>query len=75
MQNVRRKIDFTSGRVFMKIVWFVLPIVATNLLQMFYNAADMMVVSISDEVNAVGGQVEEGVQRKASRLQGRSQRR
>ena len=54
MQNVRRKIDFTSGRVFMKIVWFVLPIVATNLLQMFYNAADMMVVSLSSEENAVG---------------------
>ncbi len=54
MQAVRRKIDFTSGRVFMKIVWFVLPIVATNLLQMFYNAADMMVVSLSSEENAVG---------------------
>ena len=38
----------------MKIVWFVLPIVATNLLQMFYNAADMMVVSLSSEENAVG---------------------
>lgn len=38
----------------MKIVWFVLPIIATNLLQMFYNAADMMVVSLSHEGNAVG---------------------
>ena len=54
MQNVKRKIDFTSGRVFLKIVWFVLPIVAANLLQMFYNAADMMVVSLSSEENAVG---------------------
>lgn len=54
MQNVKRKIDFTEGKVFLKIIWFVLPIVASNLLQMFYNAADMMVVSLSDEANAVG---------------------
>lgn len=54
MQNIKRKIDFTEGKVFLKILWFVLPIVATNLLQMFYNAADMMVVSLSSEQNAVG---------------------
>ena len=48
------KADFTEGKVFLKIIWFVLPIVATNLLQMFYNAADMMVVSLSSEQNAVG---------------------
>ena len=54
MQAVKRKIDFTSGKVFLKIIWFVLPIVATNLLQMLYNAADMMVVSLSHEQNAVG---------------------
>ena len=54
MQTVKKKVDFTQGRVFLKIIWFVLPIVATNLLQMFYNAADMMVVSLSHEPNAVG---------------------
>ena len=54
MQAVKRKIDFTNGKVFLKIIWFVLPIMASNLLQMFYNAADMMVVSLSDEPNAVG---------------------
>lgn len=54
MQNTKRKIDFTEGKVFLKILWFVLPIVATNLLQMFYNAADMMIVSLSSEQNAVG---------------------
>ena len=54
MQAVKRKIDFTNGKVFLKIVWFVLPIVASNLLQMLYNAADMMVVSLSHEQNAVG---------------------
>lgn len=54
MEKVKKKIDFTNGRVFYKILLFVLPIVATNLLQVFYNAADMMVVSLSHEVNSVG---------------------
>ncbi len=55
MEKVKKKIDFTEGRVFFKILLFVLPIVATNLLQTFYNAADMMVVSLSkDGQNAVG---------------------
>ncbi len=54
MEKEKRKIDFTQGRLFLKIVWFVLPIMATNLLQTFYNAADMMVVSLSSEENAVG---------------------
>ncbi|MBQ8323285.1 MAG: MATE family efflux transporter [Clostridia bacterium] len=50
----KKKTEFTEGKVFFKILLFVLPIVATNLLQTFYNAADMMVVSLSSEVNAVG---------------------
>lgn len=50
----KAKADFTQGKLFLKILWFVLPIVATNLLQTFYNAADMMVVSLSSEANAVG---------------------
>ena len=54
MQTVKKKVDFTNGRIFLKIVWFVLPIIATNLLQMFYNAADMMIASLSHESNAVG---------------------
>ena len=54
MEEVKRKIDFTEGRLFSKILLFVLPIVLTNLLQTFYNAADMMVVSLSSEKNAVG---------------------
>ncbi|MBQ8295014.1 MAG: MATE family efflux transporter [Clostridia bacterium] len=54
MQKVKANVDFTEGRVFLKIIWFILPIVATNLLQMLYNAADMMVVSLSTEQNAVG---------------------
>ena len=54
MEKVKRKADFTEGKVFFKIILFILPIVATNLLQTFYNAADMMVVSLSHEKNAVG---------------------
>ena len=57
MENVqKKKIDFTEGKVFFKLLRFILPIVATNLLQMFYNAADMMVVSLSHEQNAVGAE-------------------
>ena len=45
---------FTEGKIFKKLILFVLPIMATNLLQTFYHAADMMVVSLSSEHNAVG---------------------
>ncbi len=55
MEKVKKKVDFTQGKVFIKVLFFILPIVATNLLQTFYNAADMMVVSLSkDGQNAVG---------------------
>ncbi len=55
MEKVKKKVNFTEGGVFWKVLWFVLPIVATNLLQTFYNAADMMVVSLSKQgQNAVG---------------------
>ena len=54
MVKEKKRIDFTDGKIFFKILLFVLPIMATNLLQTFYNAADMMVVSLSGEENAVG---------------------
>ena len=50
----KKNVDFTQGKIFWKMFFFVLPVMATQLLQTFYNAADMMVVSLSDEVNAVG---------------------
>lgn len=50
----KKTVEFAEGKIFSKILLFVLPIVVTNLLQTFYNAADMMVVSLSDEPNAVG---------------------
>lgn len=42
MTKVRQ--DFTTGPLFIKLIAFALPIMATNLLQIFYNAADKMVV-------------------------------
>lgn len=50
----KKTVSFTEGKTFGKIIRFILPIVITNLLQTFYNAADMMVVSLSHEANAVG---------------------
>ena len=44
----------TEGRLLGKIVIFILPLIASNLLQVAYNAADMMVVGLSSEKNAVG---------------------
>lgn len=54
MTAVSKQGKFTEGKLFPQILLFVLPIIATNLLQTLYNAADMMVVSLSSEVNAVG---------------------
>ncbi|MBQ9806458.1 MAG: MATE family efflux transporter [Clostridia bacterium] len=49
-----RSIDMTSGPLFGKILWFILPLIATNLLQMLYNAADIVVVGLSSDPDAVG---------------------
>lgn len=40
----KNKIDFTEGPLFWRLLLFALPIMATGLLQMLYNAADKMVV-------------------------------
>lgn len=50
----RKDIDMTSGPVFSKMLVFVLPLIFTNLLQVLYNAADMIVVGFSPEPDAVG---------------------
>ena len=49
-----RHINMTTGPLFVNIVKFILPLIATNLLQQFYNAADIMVVGLSSEPDAVG---------------------
>ena len=46
--------DMTSGPVLSKMFAFVLPLMITNLLQVLYNAADMVIVSLSPEPDAVG---------------------
>ena len=50
----RRDLDLTEGPLLGRIMLFVLPLIASNLLQTLYNAADMMVVSLSHEANSVG---------------------
>lgn len=50
----KRTVNMTEGPLFGKILAFVLPLMATNLLQTLYNAADMMVVGLSGEPDAVG---------------------
>ncbi len=50
----RKDMDMTSGAILPKILVFVLPLIVTNLLQMLYNAADMIVVGLSAEGDAVG---------------------
>ena len=50
----QKKKDLTTGPLFTKMLLFILPVLASNLLQIFYNAADMMIVGLSAEQNAVG---------------------
>ena len=50
-----RDLNMVEGPLFGKVLVFALPLMLTNLLQTFYSAADMMVVSLSPNPNAVGG--------------------
>ena len=54
LKQKKSSVDLTEGPILSKIIKFILPLMATNFLQTFYNAADMMVVSLSSEANAVG---------------------
>ncbi len=55
---MRRGVDMTSGGLFKKILFFSLPLILTNLLQIVYNMADMVVVgrfsSVDGAVGAIG---------------------
>ncbi len=42
--NTRRSIDMTYGSLFPKLVAFTIPLIITNVLQLLYHAADMIVV-------------------------------
>ncbi len=47
-------LQMTEGPLFKKILLFSFPLIVTNLLQVLYNAADMVVVGLSPELDAVG---------------------
>ena len=44
----------TTGPLFRKLVIFILPLMATHLLQVFYNSADVMIAGLSADQDAVG---------------------
>ena len=50
----KRKLSITDGPILSRMILFILPVMATNFLHTFYNAADIMVVGLSGEGNAVG---------------------
>lgn len=50
----RKNIDMTAGPLFSKMLVFIFPLMISNLLQAFYNAADMVVVGFSSEPDALG---------------------
>ncbi len=57
VQPKNHEMDMTSGSLFKKLVLYSLPLIGTNLLQMLFNAADVVVLGIfcgDNEVGAVG---------------------
>lgn len=51
----RYEMDMTSGNLFKKIVWFSIPLMLTGILQLLYNAADLVIVGqFSLEEDAIG---------------------
>ncbi len=47
-------LDLTEGGIFGKFLAYMIPFMLTNLLQVLYNAADIVVVGLSSEPDAVG---------------------
>lgn len=59
MENVKKankyEMDMCNGNLFKKIIIFCLPLMAMGILQLFYNTADLLVVSLfSGDKNALG---------------------
>lgn len=54
MLTKRKDIDMTTGPIVWQMIRFSLPLILTNLLQVLYNATDMIVVGLSSEPDAVG---------------------
>lgn len=49
-----KRIDMVSGPLFVNILKFLLPLIATNILQQLYHSADIMIAGLSSEPDAVG---------------------
>ena len=43
-RNRNYEIDMTSGNILPKVIWFTVPLMLTSILQLLYNAADVIVV-------------------------------
>ena len=52
--NEKKNINMTEGPLFGKILIYILPLIVTNLLQVLYGVADTVIVSFSNEPDAVG---------------------
>jgi len=50
----KTQVNLLEGNLFRKMLIFAFPLILTNLLQMLYNAADMIVVGMSDVPGALG---------------------
>ncbi len=50
----RRNVDMLHGPLLSRMLVFIVPVILTNLLQVFYNAADMVIAGLSSEPDAVG---------------------
>ncbi len=53
-QVAKSQIDMVNGPVFVSITKFLLPLIATNLLQQLYQSADIVIAGMSSEPDAVG---------------------
>ena len=54
MKARSRDINMLEGPLLSRIFMFALPLILTNMLQVFYNAADMIVVKLSNVEGAIG---------------------
>lgn len=55
LKKQKYETDMTSGNIFLKILWFCIPLTLTGILQLLYNAADLIVVgNFSTEESAIG---------------------
>ena len=50
----RKDINMLEGPIFGKMMLFIVPVILTNLLQVLYNSADMVIAGLSSEPDALG---------------------